>query len=149
MPQVPKDGVPEGTEGGQEAIPREAEETLPKGIAVDKRGRIKLSEAQVSEQVKAFMEAEGWRVHIGHAENNFRHRKDRREVTGCSDYICVEPISRDWFYLECKRPGGKMRESQKLFQLDALKDGCTYIVAEDLDEFKDWYFSYISKDKAH
>ncbi len=114
-------------------------------LKLDRRGRIALSEAQVAEQVIGFLRAEGWRVHPLHAERNFKQRSDRREQTGCADYIVCNPYG--WFYLEMKRPGGRVRKSQKQFELEALKDGCTYVIAEDFNVFKDWYYPYIGRSR--
>lgn len=107
-------------------------------MKLDKRGRIVLSEAQVSEQILGFLRAEGWRVHPLHAEQNFNQRRDRREVTGCPDYAALHPDA-GWFYIECKRLGGKVRKAQIAFRLAALRDGCRHIIADHYETFVDWY----------
>lgn len=115
---------------------------MSKVMKVDKAGRLVLSEAEISQQHRDFLEQHGWQVHPLHAERNFRQARDRRERTGCADYVCISPYS-GAFYLEMKRKRGKLRPSQIEFQTEVMRKGFTYVVSEDFDEFTKWYFSYV------
>lgn len=105
-----------------------------------KKKALQPSEKQVALAVIQFLRYRGWRVHPLHAEQNFRHAEDRKEERGTPDYICVKSCG-SAFYLEVKRPGGKLRESQKLWRDQAIRDGFVVMVSDNIDKFIESYLN--------
>lgn len=109
-----------------------------------KPSALKLSEADVALACVQFLQAHGWRVHRLTADNYAGHRHKRHERTeaGTPDYVALLPDKSGLvgaFYLEVKRPNGKLRASQKQWIDHAVSYGFEVCVADSFEEFKDWY----------
>ena len=106
-------------------------------------------EADVMKEIKQFLEVKGI---FGFRNNSGAYKDGDRYVTyghkGSPDFICIFPgdamgngAGRFWF-LEAKRPGGKLSDSQLEFIRHARAHGAVITVAEssfDLEtQLKNW-----------
>jgi len=121
---------------------------MAKGVAVKTRRRrsargaaaIRLSERDIEKQLVDYLRLHGWNVHRLEADLWRSKRGAAREEVGTPDFICLRRAS--WyendrsvraFYLEVKRPGGKLRPSQEFWIGYARARGWCVIVADSLE----------------
>jgi VRR-NUC domain len=64
--------------------------------------------------------------------NAYREIRGRTSTPGIPDLYCRMGLLNFW--IEAKRPGGVVRESQKRFIAEALEDGCIAFVARSWDD---------------
>jgi hypothetical protein len=121
---------------------------MAKGVAVKSWRRpsargaavLRLSERDIEKQLVDYLRLHGWHVHRLEADLWRSKRASAREEVGTPDFICLRRAS--WyeedrsvraFYLEVKRPGGKLRPSQEFWIGYARARGWCVIVADSLD----------------
>lgn len=124
-------------------------------LKVDRAGKLRLSEADVTQQCVDFLRAERWtckRQHVGvFIPLAQKDKPDPQAVTigetGDPDWLIMRVLTDrlpdggswpDLFYLEFKRPGGRLRPGQKLAHKALRKDGWLVCVAHGLDELREW-----------
>jgi hypothetical protein len=115
-----------------------------KALSVDRRGRLRLNEAQVAEQCLSFLRLQGW---LPVRTDVIRARSERGFISqgevGQPDYVICHPIRPVW-WLETKRHGGKVSGEQTRWHEWARVSGYTVCVippeAEDpFAWFVAWY----------
>lgn len=109
-----------------------------------KPAALRLTEADVALACVQHLQAHGWRVHRLTADSYNGHRHKRHEKTdpGTPDYLALRPNVNGYcaaFYLEVKRPNGKLRESQKRWIDHAAIFGFEVCVADSFESMKEWY----------
>lgn len=123
---------------------------MSKALKLDRRGKLQLTEADVTAQCIDWLRAERWtckRQHVGKfiplAEKD---KVDPMVITigqkGDPDWLvqrtyAVTPFTLT-FFLEFKRPGGRLRSWQKLKHEALREDGWLVCVAHGLDELREW-----------
>lgn len=123
---------------------------MARALKVGKDGKLRLSEAQVLEQIEDFLRARGWRIFVtGYGEIV----KNGRPVAvvgekGMPDRLCIRYGTGSYaevIWLEGKRPksmgdsGGKLRDDQRDWIRDETVRGASCFVPNGLDGFLDWY----------
>ena len=126
-------------------------------LKLDKKGNLRLTEADVTEQCIDELRADGWtckRQHVGKfIPLSEKDKPDPRVVTigekGDTDWLVIKTRIRRWsdpqtyiFYLEFKAPGKQPRADQKLKHEALRRDGWLVCVAHGLDELRDWIEEY-------
>jgi hypothetical protein len=96
-------------------------------------------EIDVAQQILDYLRLRGWRVHRLEADIYGPRARVKREEIGTPDYIavrqCAGPGSQcDVWYIEVKRPGGKLRRSQQIWIEDARRRGWQVAVASSIDD---------------
>lgn len=122
-----------------------------------KQHRPKLTEAHFEQQVRDFLEkVEGWRCF--HFEQVWAEKRKRTfGEAGMPDLLCIRyaeqvkgphhiSIYAEVMWIEFKRPGGKVRANQKLWNIQERKRGALTVIAgadfaADFDSFCAWYRS--------
>lgn len=123
-------------------------------LKLDRTGKLRLSEADVTRQCIDWLRAEGWvckRQHVGKfvALSAFRQYPAEPGIisigeTGDPDWLVMRPAGArasqraDVFYLEFKAPAGRLRPSQKLAHAALRSSGWLVCVAHGLDELRGW-----------
>ncbi len=128
---------------------------MSRPLKVDKRGKLRLTEADVTAQCIDFLLAEGWepkRQHVGRFIPLGSKDKDKPTVItigekGDPDWLVLKRPG-GWlhkspefclaFYLELKRPGGRLRPDQKLKHTALRQDGWLVCVASGRDQLWEW-----------
>ena len=128
---------------------------MSRPLKLDKRGKIRLTEADVTAQCIDWLRAERWtckRQHVGKFVplSHLSHFEEQRPTVitigeaGDPDWLVMRPAGwpvrqrADVFYLELKRPGGRLRAGQKLKHNALRDDGFLVCVAHGLDELRGW-----------
>ena len=122
-----------------------AEEICAKQRASRDRRRIYISssgawqtENHVAQQICDYLRLHGWRVHRLEADLRGPKALVKREEVGTPDYIAVrqrEPFGPcHCWYIEVKRPGGKLRKSQEIWIADARRRGWNVAVASSIED---------------
>ena len=88
------------------------------------RNKIKISETDIKRQIKEYLDIMGW--------FNFPILQGIASYKGIPDRIAIKEGR--ILFLEMKRTGGKLSESQKLFQEKIENAGGEYYVIHSLDE---------------
>jgi hypothetical protein len=97
------------------------------------------TENQIAQQVVDYLRLHGWRVHRLEADLRGPRARVKREEAGTPDYIAVRNSSGpgstcDVWYVEVKRPGGRLRRSQQIWIEDARRRGWNVAVASSIDD---------------
>jgi hypothetical protein len=97
------------------------------------------TENQIAQQVVDYLRLRGWRVHRLEADLRGPRARVKREEAGTPDYIAVRHSSGpgstcDVWYVEVKRPGGRLRRSQQIWIEDARRRGWNVAVASSIDD---------------
>ena len=96
------------------------------------------TENQVAQQVVDYLRVHGWRVHRLEADLRGPKALVKREEVGTPDYIAVrqraDGSACDVWYVEVKRPGGRLRRSQQIWIADARKRGWQVVVASSIED---------------
>lgn len=94
-----------------------------------------MTEAQISKEIQTFMKALGFSVWS--VEQGFRkERGGTRQTPGIPDLWIMGHGLGVW--CEVKRPKGKLRDSQLLFQSEAQANGVLHEVWRDVRDAFDW-----------
>ena len=111
--------------------------TVHRGMKLDKRGKIALTEAQIQRQCVEYLRAEGWIVRPAPREGYKAARGAHRVPAGEPDLIAVKRMSRSayWMvrFIEVKSAKGKLSEEQKAW-MD--KRGEEMFVVRSLEDLK-------------
>jgi hypothetical protein len=121
-------------------------------VLLEKDGSIKLSEADVTQQIKDYLAMRGWKM-IRTAADKVVHVSGRWTTPfeiGHPDWICVRPVQEigraDFFYLETKARRGKTSKKraalQAAFAQGALAIG--FAVCRMPDGLDDPYGHFVS-----
>jgi len=96
------------------------------------------TENQIAQQVVDYLRLRGWRVHRLEADVRGPKALSKREEIGTPDYIavrqCADGTGCDVWYVEVKRPGGRLRRSQQIWIEDARRRGWNVAVASSIDD---------------
>jgi hypothetical protein len=96
------------------------------------------SENQIAAQIVDYLRLHGWSVHRLEADLRGPRARVKREEAGTPDYIAVRQYSPamnyDVWYVEVKRPGGRLRRSQQIWIDDARKRGWQVVVASGIED---------------
>lgn len=122
-------------------------------LKLDKRGKLRLTEADVTRQCIDFLRAERWmciRQHVGVFIPLAEQEKSDPNVIaigekGDPDWLILKNVATPLcrlFYLELKRPGGRVRAWQRLKHEALRVDGYRVCVAHGLDELRGWMAEY-------
>lgn len=119
-------------------------------------------EAEVCDEILTWLRLHGWRVERVTAESYVQHVHVQCPQCGCDftrgvsrrhklhetveegtpDYLCSkwfgQGLASISFYLETKRPGGKLRPSQKIWHADALGRGIPVCTADSIALVRAW-----------
>jgi hypothetical protein len=123
-------------------------------VMLEKDGSLKLSEADVTQQIKDYLEMRGWKM-IRTAADKVVHVSGRWTTpfeAGHPDWICVRPVKEigqtEFFYLEIKARNGKTSKKRAALQA-AFAQGAKAIgfavcrMPDNLDDpfghFVSWY----------
>jgi hypothetical protein len=105
------------------------------------------SEADVTKTILGFLKAELWRCYrlqSGKVRGLSGGRPIKLNEKGTPDWIAIRPFFPDSktagcmsqaFYLEVKRPGGKVRPAQAAMHIALRQDGFTVLVADSYNAF--------------
>lgn len=123
-----------------------------------KTGKLRLSEADVTQQVCDFMAAEGWRgvrMNVGVATNLATGKQVAFHEPGMPDWQFWTPMyTPDFFHgsledkrranvslvwIEFKAPGEKPTPRQLAWHRDEIARGALVIVVDHFETFRDWY----------
>jgi hypothetical protein len=110
--------------------------------------KLKQSEDDVIREIQTYLRTHGWRVHRLEADRYRAKKRIFNEEPGTPDLIAVwqqrilsngkeVDCFRDFLYIEAKRPGGKLRTSQRIWIEDARKRGWPVIVCDSLESLKE------------
>lgn len=108
--------------------------TTVKGYRSIKASRPDVSERNIQDAIKARLYLHGWEV--------FEISQPRavvRELVGVPDLVAIKLGAT--LFIECKRPGGRLRDSQREFARRVephLRATLSYTQADDVDEFARW-----------
>lgn len=108
--------------------------TTSKGYRRITAPRPTVSERQIQDAIKARLYLHGWEV--------FEISQPRavvRELVGVPDLVAIKLGAT--LFIECKRPGGRLRDSQREFARRVqphLRATLSYTKADDVDEFARW-----------
>lgn len=103
-----------------------------------------ITEADVALGCIEYLRAKGWMVHRLQADrhaNGGNRKRHEKEEPGTPDYICHKIVNNGLghshvFYLETKRPKGKLRQSQIAWQFAHSHENiCVARSVENLKEF--------------
>jgi hypothetical protein len=96
------------------------------------------TENQIAQQVVDYLRLRGWRVHRLEADIRGPKPLSKREEAGTPDYIavrqCADGSACDVWYIEVKRPGGRLRRSQQVWIEDARQRGWQVVVASSVED---------------
>jgi len=96
------------------------------------------TENQIAQQICDYLRLHGWRVHRLEADLRGPRARVKREEIGTPDYIavrqCADGPGCDVWYVEVKRPGGRLRRSQQIWIDDARKRGWNVVVASSVED---------------
>jgi len=96
------------------------------------------TETQIAAQICDYLRLHGWRVHRLEADLRGPRARVKREEAGTPDYIAVrqrpDGAACDVWYVEVKRPGGRLRRSQQIWIEDARRRGWQVAVASSIDD---------------
>jgi len=101
--------------------------------------RLKLTEAQVTKQCIDFLLAERWyciRLNSGLLQRPGSTARLRVGEKGLPDYICTR--GNEYFFLEFKASGGRLRTAQRDWIARAKADSLNVLVCSGLDELQEW-----------
>jgi hypothetical protein len=100
--------------------------------------KLRPTENQIAAQIIHYLRLHGWRVHRLEADLCGPKASSKREDAGAPDYIAVRQRADgawcDVWYVEVKRPGGRLRRSQQIWIEDARKRGWQVVVASSIDD---------------
>lgn len=102
-----------------------------KGLQIDKRGRLRLSEAQVQRACIVLLRLDGWRVFETHSHRAFASAGE----PGQPDLVCIK--GGRVLFLECKKPGGKAEPHQLEWGRRAMADGYEYLVIDEVTKLRE------------
>lgn len=121
-------------------------------IKIDKKGRLRLSEADVTRQVCDFMAAEGWRgfrKNVGVATNLATGRQIGFNEPGMPDWEFFNyrtTTQGGWIrgacfhlWIEFKALGKKPTAHQLAWHEAERVRGALVLVVDDFERFRDWY----------
>lgn len=124
---------------------------MARPLKLDASGKLKLSEADVVQQVCDFLQLHGWRIY----RTGFGSVLDKNsEVIGTvgevgqPDYQAVRYGAGHYaevMHMEFKRPkcagdrGGRLRKDQRNWIALERMRGATCLVIDNLTDFRDWY----------
>ena len=122
---------------------------MTRALKLTSAGRLRLSEADVTEQCLDFLRVEGWtciRQHVGKFIPLADKDKDDPTVItigekGDPDWLVFKVYSSRLaylFFLELKRPGGRLRPDQKLKHIALRQAGWLVCVASGRDQLWEW-----------
>jgi len=96
------------------------------------------TENQIAAQICDYLRLYGWRVHRLEADLRGPKARSKREEAGTPDYIAVrqraDAVGCDVWYVEVKRPGGRLRRSQQVWIEDARRRGWQVAVASSVED---------------
>ena len=96
------------------------------------------TENQIAQQIVDYLRLHGWRVHRLEADLRGPKARPKREEIGTPDYIALpqraDGAGCDVWYVETKRPGGRLRRSQQIWIDDARRRGWNVVVASSVDD---------------
>lgn len=124
-------------------------------IKLDKEGKLRLSEADVTEQVCQFLGAEGWRgyrMNVGGMENTPGNYV-RFGETGVPDWLFIRygaaptamdnaaqyRVRADVLWIEMKAPNKKPEPHQLAWHEAERARGALVKVVDHFETFRDWY----------
>jgi hypothetical protein len=100
---------------------------------------VKLSESHVTKQCTDYLEAERWKC-IRLQSGLFQRPKGKTRIRvgepGLPDFICVRGA--EFFFLEFKGAGGRLRPAQKEWIAMADERGFPVCVVDGLDTLREW-----------
>ncbi len=101
--------------------------------------KLRPTESQIAQQIVDYLRLHGWRVHRLEADIRGPKARPKREDIGTPDYIAVRQCAGpggafDVWYVEVKRPGGRLRRSQQIWIDDARKRGWNVAIASSIDD---------------
>jgi len=100
-------------------------------------------EAKVSREVREFLKMMGCAVYS--TEQGYRReRGGTRQTPGIPDLLVFNATGSQvpFFFIEVKAPGGKLRDSQVLFQAECERASVPYLVAYDVRDVYDFLESH-------
>ena len=100
---------------------------------------VPLTEAQVTKQCVDFLEAERWkcvRLQSGLFQRPGGKSRVKVGEEGIPDYVCFRQDN--FFFLEFKRKGGRVRPSQKKWIAEAEAEYITVVIINGLDILRAW-----------
>ena len=98
-------------------------------------------ESVISREIIDFLKLMGSGVYS--TEQGFRRdRGGTRQTPGIPDLIVFGPEECPFFFIEVKREGGKLRDSQVGFQAECEKAGVLYLVAYDVRDVFDFLVAH-------
>ncbi len=124
---------------------------MPRPLKLDRKGKLKLSEADVVEQVCGFLVAHGWRIYrtgYGAVLNSKGEQVGTVGEEFMPDYQIVRFKTGHYaevLFVEFKRPkcagdsGGRLSKGQKNWIANERLRGATCLVVDDLVGFMDFY----------
>lgn len=103
---------------------------MSKPLALDKKGRLKITEDDVQSACIGLLKTMRYRVFVTHERKAYESSGD----DGQPDLVAVR---RDrTILIECKRPGKTLSKVQRLYRDLALADGLNYIAIHSVDELR-------------
>lgn len=119
---------------------------MTKALKLDKRGKLRLSEADVTKQCIDWLQAHGWtaiRRHVGTFTAG-SGRLVKLGEKGDPDWLIYCPWEDPGygyarlFHLELKAKGGRLRKEQRIRHSQLRFDGQLVCVADSLDGLQKW-----------
>jgi hypothetical protein len=125
-----------------------------KPLSLDKRGKLKLRESDVKQQITDFLWLHGWRiirlnVVKGRIQGGGWIQQGEK---GMPDLLAIKPFTvevspvtvyykhhLDGFFVETKAKDGKPSSEQKAWQQEARRFGFTVLQSRSFEQFKQWY----------
>lgn len=114
------------------------------------RSKVRLKEADVTKQVVDFLKAEGWyaqRMNTGMFQRPGAHQRIMIGSKGQADYLFLkatgDPFKAICLFIEFKRPGGLVKNSQIEWAQKMHDRGFTVLRVWNLEMFKASYYKIL------